>query len=76
MTLSIDEVSDLFYQAAYRKPLQSIKFEEKDEALSVLLDYHLVVKVKGCINQVGTGLETLGVLFCRRELPNVWKPFL
>ena len=38
----------------------------------MLLDYLLIVKVKGCLM---ASLETLGVLSRLRKLPSVWKPF-
>ncbi len=74
-TLSIDEIGDLLYQADYRKPVQHVTVDDKSQLVSVILDYHLMVKVKCCLDQFMEGLETLDVLSRLQSNSNVWKPF-
>jgi hypothetical protein len=47
----------------------------KDDIVSTLLDYHLILKVKACMDQFCEGLETLGVGSIVRKNPSVLRQF-
>jgi len=63
---------NLLFEAHYQKPIQHISVDDK---ASVLIDYHLIIKVKCYIDQFMSGLETLGVLSRLQHNPLLWKPF-
>ena len=71
--LAIDDISDFLLQTGYRKPISSLVATDKQEVISALLDYHIMLKVKGAMDQYMAGLEALGLLERIRENPSVWK---
>ena len=73
VTLSIDEIESLLCETEYRKPLKKIKLEDKEEVISILLDYYLIIKHKCCLDQFGEGLQTLGILSAVQRNPCLWK---
>ena len=66
--LAIDEISDLLLQTGYRKPISSLTTTDKKEIISALLDYHVMLKVKGAMDQYMDGLEALGQGFSKTLL--------
>ena len=48
---------------------------KKEEILSVLLDYHLMIKMKAEMDQYIEGLEQLGVLVAVRNNPDLFRDF-
>ncbi len=54
---------DYDFEADYRKPVSNVSLSDKEQIISVLLDYHLLIKVKCCIDQFIEGLEILNYLF-------------
>ena len=47
--------------------------EDKEEVISILLDYYLIIKHKCCLDQFGEGLQTLGILSAVQRNPCLWK---
>lgn len=67
-----DEISaGLIVECGLTGPLQF----KKDELLSILLDYHLMIKAKAAMDQFLDGLKTLGVLEAVRDNPKVFQDF-
>ena len=56
-------IVDYDFEADYRKPVSNVSLSDKEQIISVLLDYHLLIKVKCCIDQFIEGLEILNYLF-------------
>ena len=72
--LAVDEVIDLVSQSGYRKPLPSHTLADKETIVSVVLDYHLMMKVKSCMDQFMDGLKSLGFLDRIQSCPSLWEP--
>ena len=73
-TFAIEEVSDLLLQTGYRKPIELLALADKNVVITALLDYHVMLKVKGAMDQYKAGLETLGLLDKIQNDPLHWEP--
>lgn len=47
---------------------------DQEEITSILLDYHLIIKVKCCLDQFVDGLEVLNIHTELKRNPDLWKP--
>lgn len=72
---ALDEATDLLYSTGYSKPTSSITLGDRDELLSVLLDYHLMAKVKMEMDQFKAGLGTFNFLERLKNNPAMWRPY-
>ena len=73
-TLAIEEISDLILQTGYRKPILTLKLEDRVDIVATLIDYHLMIKVKSAMDQYMEGLTVLGLLNRVQQHPSTWKP--
>ena len=74
MALSIDEAQGLLMEAGFRKPLCQLQMSDKPVIRGVLLDYHLMVKVKMHMDQFADGLNQLKIIDTMRAHPDLFKP--
>ena len=70
----IDETMALLVEAGFRKPVCQLKLSDKSLLREVLIDYHLMVKVKMNMDQFAEGLQVLKVLDAIRSQPALLKP--
>ena len=73
LALSIDEAQGLLMEAGFRKPLTLLKLSDKSIVRGVLLDYHLMVKVKLHMDQFAEGLNQLKLLDLIQAHPTLFK---
>ena len=73
-TLAIEEVADLLLQCGFRKSILSLTMQDKNEILSVMIDYHMMGKVKSAMDQYIEGLKVYDILHKIRSHPDIWKP--
>ncbi|KAL5469173.1 hypothetical protein EMCRGX_G030387 [Ephydatia muelleri] len=62
-------------ECGYTQPISTLQWKMKDDIVSTLIDYHLILKVKACMDQFCEGLETLGVGSIVRKNPSVLRQF-
>lgn len=74
--LGTDEGENLLYATGYCKPVSFMTVQDKHSVASVLLDYHLMVKVKAEMDQFKAGLSTLWFLELLQSNPEIWEPYL
>ena len=60
-------------EAGFRKPLCRLELTDKPVIRGVLLDYHLMIKVKMLMDQFAEGLNQLKVLDAMRAHPTLFK---
>ena len=75
VVLAMDETLDFLIAAGFRKPVSRLSLSDCPDLISVLLDYHLMAKVKTEMDQFIDGLRTFNFLDMLRADPNVWRPF-
>ena len=56
MTVGIDEIADLIFKMDYSKALSGVTIADKEELVSSLTLYHLMIKVKSSMDQLIDGL--------------------
>lgn len=61
-------------EAGYRKPLCNLQLADKPAIRRVLLDYHLMIKVKMHMDKFADGLNQLKILEAMRAHPALFKP--
>ena len=49
-------------ETGFRKALSAVTTSDKDALTSALLDFHLLLKTKGALDQFVDGLKSLGVV--------------
>ena len=76
MALTIDESQGLLLEAGFRKPISLLKLNDKPIIRGVLLDYHLMMKVKMHMDQFAEGLNQLKLLDNIRAHPLLFKSLL
>ena len=62
VSLGIDDAQGLLMKVGFRKPLCKLELADKPDIRRVLLDYHLMMKVKMHVDQLADGLKQLKVL--------------
>ncbi len=67
----MDEITNLILQTGYSKPLTRIVCADKEELQSVLIDFHLLVKVKLSMDQFSDGLRAVGIIVSTD--PEMWR---
>ena len=72
---ALDEATELLYSTGYSKPTSSITLEDRDELSSVLLDYHLMAKVKMEMDQFKAGLGTFNFIEQLKSNPAMWRSY-
>ena len=70
-----DEALDLLYSTGYTKPTQNITLTDRDDLLNVLLDFHLMARVKMEMDQFKVGLSTFGFIDQIKKNPAIWRPY-
>lgn len=70
-----EEAIDLLYTTGYTKPTQSITLADRVDLLHVLLDFHLMAKVKTEMDQFMLGLNTFELIDRMKKNPLLWKPY-
>ena len=73
--LQTDEGENLLNATGYRKPVSSTTTKDKESIVSALVDYHLLIKVKAEMDQLKTGLASLGFLQELQSNPKLWEPY-
>lgn len=73
--LSTDEAIDALYSTGYTKATKSLTLTDRMDLLSVLLDYHLMAKVKSELDQFRNGLNTFEFIDHVKQNPAVWRPY-
>lgn len=61
-------------QTGYNKPISQLTTAHKDEVVSALIDFHLMAKMKGFMDQFIDGLKVLGMLEKIKQQPSIWEP--
>ena len=54
--------------------LSSLKLSDKANLLSLMIDYHCIIKPKAAIDQFVEGLSSTGVMHYVQHYPNIMKP--
>ena len=72
---TVDEALDLLYSTGYTKPTQNITLTDRDDLLNVLLDFHLMARVKMEMDQFKVGLSTFGFIDQIKKNPAIWRPY-
>ena len=67
------ENTNLFLETGYRKAISHLDISEKSDLLSVIIDYHCMLKAKAANDQFLQGLQVTGVLDCVRKFPDIMK---
>ncbi|XP_065906067.1 G2/M phase-specific E3 ubiquitin-protein ligase-like [Dysidea avara] len=49
-------------ETGYMKPFEALTTDDKDEIISILIDYHCLIKPKAAMDQFAEGLQCTGVL--------------
>lgn len=71
----MDEVADMIFATGYKKPLNLLTIADRGDLLRVLLDFHLMAKVKSEMDQFKKGLGTFDFISKVQQNPKVWKPY-
>jgi len=45
------------------KPFEALTLDDREELISVLIEYHCLIKPKACLDQFAEGLRCTGVLY-------------
>ena len=65
----------MLYSTGFKKPLNSITIMDRDDLLHVLVDFHLMSKVRSEMDQFTKGLCTFNFISKMKESPSLWKPY-
>ena len=65
---------DIISQTGYRKPISTHTVADKESVASAIINYHLMIKVKSCMDQFMEGLQALGLLQKIQSSPSLWEP--
>ena len=49
-------------ETGYMKPFEALTVDDKEEVISILIDYHCLIKPKAAMDQFAEGLRCTGVL--------------
>lgn len=49
-------------ETGYMRPFASLTMDDKEEIISILIDYHCLIKPKAAMDQFAEGLQRTGVL--------------
>ena len=60
-------------ETGYGKPLNSLSLNDKPDIMSILTDYHCMLKSKAAVDQFAEGLECTGVLHYIRHHADLMK---
>ena len=74
LMFAIDEALSLLMETGFNKPICQLKLSDRTYIRAVLVDYHLMVKVKMQMDQFAEGLQELKVLDLIRAQPPLLKP--
>ena len=69
------EEQDLLLQCGFSTPLSSLSITMRDTLVSVIVDYHCIVKCIAMMDQFRQGLNLLGVLDMVQMHPHIMKKF-
>lgn len=74
-TFETDETIDALYSTGYTKATTHLVLADRMNLLNILLDYHLMAKVKSEMDQFINALNTFGLLDHIKQNPVLWKPY-
>lgn len=66
---------DFTLDAGYTKPITAITLDGRAEIMKALMLHYTLYRNKAVLNQLKSGLTTLGVLSVMTKYPQVLKPF-
>ena len=61
-------------EAGYTKPLNQLLLSDRDEIVSILVSFHLLLKVKAVMDQFREGLELRGLLHFMTKYTDLLRP--
>ena len=61
-------------ETGYGKPVNSLTMNDNTKIMSILTDYHCLLKSKAATDQFDEGLESTGVLHYIRHYGDLMKP--
>lgn len=73
VVLAVDEIADLIFQMDYSIPINKVTVADKQDLISSLTLYHLMIKVKTSMDQFADGLESVQLLGFMRKNPQTWE---
>lgn len=65
----------MIFATGFKKPLTSLTIADRGDLLDVLLDFHLMSKVKSEMDQFVKGLGTFDFISKVKQNPTLWKPY-
>ena len=69
------EAVDITLDAGYVKPITGITMDGKIELMNVLMFHYTLYRNKAVLDQLKSGLVTLGVLGAMTQYPHILEPF-
>ena len=66
---------DIVVDAGYNKPVTTITMSSKSELMHVLMLHYTLYRNKAVLDQLQSGLSTLGALDAMKKYPRVLEPF-
>lgn len=74
MKIIISAINELLIDCGYSKPIPMITLMDKDSIVNTISLHHLILKVKAELDQLRSGLETLGVAAAMKLNPKLFQP--
>lgn len=68
-----EENQSILLEAGCHMVLSSLKLSDKANLLSIMIDYHCIIKPKAAIDQFVEGLSSTGVMHYVQHYPNIMK---
>lgn len=72
--LAIEELQDLLWQTGWKKPISTTTVTDKSDIITTMIRYHLLVKVKGPMDQFVDGMLALDLAQRVKQNPSLWEP--
>ena len=66
---------DVTLDAGYTLPVTSIEIEGRKELVRTLMLHHVLLRNKAVLDQLKSGLSTLGILDAMCKHPNAFEPY-
>lgn len=68
------ENETVLLETGYHMVLSSLKTSDKANLLSLIIDYHCIIKPKAAIDQFIEGLQCSGIMHYVQHYPDIIKP--
>ena len=65
----------MIFATGFKKPLTSLTIADRGDLLHVILDFHLMSKVKSEMDQFVKSLGTFNFISIMQQNPKLWKPY-